>query len=272
MTGALDQLIALLSLQRLQDGSCRGASLDIGTRRVYGGQVLAQALTAAQQTIPDNRTIHSLHAYFLREGDHRVPIDYRIEITRDGRSFSTRQVTAIQNDQTIFIAQASFHLLEPGLEYQLAMPDLASSLPWDDVAASGRPAASLLARLIAPFDIRPARLSSGGPHHGVWFKTTHALSDDGNLQRAILAYVSDYGLVRSLLIPHGLQMENAPLRLASIDHGMWFHRPFRIDDWMLYLCKPLTTSNARGLARGSIYSRDGTLVASTMQEGLLRQI
>jgi len=283
MTDALDQLVSLLDLQRIDGTTFQGASLDIGTNRVYGGQVLGQALKAAQMTVGEGKIIHSMHAYFLREGDYQIPITYKVDITRDGRSFSTRSIAAIQYDKPIFIAVTSFHLKEAGPEYQPSMPEVVgpdSLKSLSEYDAAGRAGLSdklhNLLRLSAPFDMKPvvghATGNTNELHQLVWIKTIRPIPDDSDLHRAVLAYISDYGLVTTTLLPHKLEMGNPLLQLASIDHGMWFHRPFRADEWLLYACEPVTTCNARGLARGSLYNRNGILVATTIQEGLLRKL
>lgn len=284
MLDTLDKLVALLDLETLAPGRYQGNSFDIGTGRVYGGQVLGQALKAAQMTVSGGKSIHSLHAYFLREGNFNLPIEYRVDITRDGKSFATRTVTALQRDNPIFITITSFQIAETGLEYQQPMPDVPAPdmLPdLRELAASGTngPVDRLesLLRLSTPFDIKPIsnRYTGNAPDNKVprldaWIRTTHQLPDEMDLHRAVLAYISDYGLVRTSLLPHRTWLENPALQLASLDHGMWFHRPFRMDEWLLYSCEPVTTGRARGLARGSFYDQAGQLVATTMQEGLLR--
>ncbi len=280
MADTLDILVALLNLEPLASGQFQGNSLDIGTGRVYGGQVLGQALTAAQLTVGEAKTIHSLHAYFLREGDFRIPIDYHVDITRDGKSFSTRSVTAIQRDKPIFTTTASFHIAEAGLEYQHGMPDVPDPDSLTDLRdyPASEPVHRLL-QLSAPFDLKPVPgqdtvtdQTGKTARQCTWVKTTHPLSDSMDLHRAILAYISDYGLVTTALLPHRMRPVNPELQLASLDHGMWFHRPFRIDEWLLYACEPITTGGARGLARGSFYNRQGVLIATTIQEGLIRLI
>ena len=299
MEPRLRELIGLLTLERLEDNLFRGPSRDIGTKRVYGGQVLGQALKAAQYTV-ERRRIHSLHAYFLREGDHNSPIVYEVDRSRDGRSFAARRVVAVQHGRPIFTLSASFQKAETGLEYQADMPP---RIPPPDALPGIRELEShtqgelpekfqRLIHLSAPFDLRPLGLIEKGalqapppsgatqkartqktaaaPRRQLWFKTIDALPDDEDLHRSILAYVSDYGLLTTTLIPHGFHMFDKRLIMASIDHAMWFHRPFRADQWLLYDLEALSTSNARGLARGAIYLQDGARVATTMQEGLLR--
>lgn len=284
MKQPLDELIRLIQIKKLDDTVFEGESLDIGTGRVYGGQVLGQALKAAQLTVGDKKSIHSMHAYFLREGNHSIPITYQVDISRNGKSFSTRRVTAIQGNQPIFITDMSFQIMETGLEYQPHIP----STPEPDIAKHQTGSAKKiklpdrlqnLVNLTAPFDLLP--VGAADPENtlhdvqyskSVWIKTKQKINDDPDTHRALLAYVSDYGLVTTALLPHNLEYDSPNMQLASIDHAMWFHRPFRIDEWLLYYCEPVSTSNARGLARGSFYNESGMLIASTIQEGLIRQI
>ena len=271
-----------MMLERLEDNLFRGPSRDIGASRVYGGQVLGQALKAAQYTVED-RQIHSLHAYFLREGDHHSPIIYEVDRSRDGRSFSARRVVAIQHGRPIFTLSASFQTVEQGLEYQTKIPDVPGPDVLPDVheyesRITGRAPekSQRMITLSAPFELKPVTPldmelpENGRPVRQLWFRTVDKLPNDPDLHRAILAYVSDYGLLTTTLIAHGFDMFDDKLILATIDHAMWFHRPFRTDDWLLYEYEALSTSNSRGLARGTIYQQDGALVATTIQEGLIR--
>jgi acyl-CoA thioesterase-2 len=282
MTDALNQLIGLLKLEQLESNLYQGNSLDIGTNRIYGGQVLGQALTAMQLTVSDNKKIHSMHAYFMREGDHRIPITYQVEVSRDGSSFSTRHVSATQKNKRIFIANASFQIDEAGLEYQQVMPkvpgpELIKGLNDYNSHENDNLSGSLhsLPKLSAPFTIRPVNGMNhlDSPRQYTWIKTTRPIVDNNDvLHKALLAYLSDYGLITTALLPHGLNLQSSYLQLASIDHAIWFQHHVRVDDWLLYICEPLATGNARGLAKGRIYNRSGQLVATTMQEGLLRRI
>jgi len=284
MKPILQELVSLLELERLEDNLFRGPSRDIGTNRVYGGQVLGQAIKAAQYTVEENRNIHSLHAYFLREGDHDSPIIYEVERSRDGNSFSARRVVAIQHGRPIFTLSASFQFDEDGLEFGIEFPDV----PGPDEVLSVREYETKhldslpekfqrLLRLSAPFELKPVGLDEGiqsetySRCRHFWVKTIDDLPQEPQLHRSILAYVSDYGLLTTSLVPHGLRFTDTSLIMASIDHAMWFHRPFRMDDWLLYSCEAISTSNARGLAKGHFFQEDGTLVASTSQEGLVRQ-
>lgn len=277
------ELLSLLQLERIEDNLFRGESRDIGTRYVFGGQVLGQALSAAQQTVDDNRAAHSLHAYFLRAGDIDKPIIYNVERTRDGGSFSVRRVTAIQHGQPIFNFSASFQLPEAGVEHQLPMPAVPKP---DDIEPTAALPPEELARLppklqrwfgrSGPFEFRhvyprdelnpPKR----PPFQQVWFRLAERAPDTASLHRALLAYASDFHLIGTTMFPHGISFLQRNVQVASLDHAMWFHRPLRVDEWLLYSCDSPTAQGARGLARGMIYSEDGRLVASTAQEGLVR--
>ncbi|HEY6986069.1 MAG TPA: acyl-CoA thioesterase II [Rhodanobacteraceae bacterium] len=279
----VDELVALLRLERLEDNLFRGASRDIGTHRVFGGQVLGQALSAAQQTVDPARSAHSLHAYFLVAGDIAHPIVYNVERTRDGGSFSVRRVVAIQHGQPIFNCSVSFQIAEPGLEHQLPMPSVpkAEDLP----ARPAIPAEELekipakLRRWLSmrgPFEFRRVyprdELKPGKqpPYQHVWFRLCGRAPDDVVLHRAMLAYASDFHLIGTTTFPHGISYLQKNVQMASLDHALWFHRPFRVDEWLLYSCDSPTAQGARGLARGMIYTEDGRLIASTAQEGLIR--
>ena len=284
MNPILEELVAHLALERLEENLFRGPSKDIGTNRVYGGQVLGQAIKAAQYTVEEDRNIHSLHAYFLREGDHDSPIIYEVDRSRDGRSFSARRVVAIQHGRPIFTLSASFQFSEEGLEFGIDAPDV----PGPEDVSSVRDYETKyldklpekfqrLLRLSAPFDFKPLGLEetiktgSFAACRHFWLKTIDGLPAEPQLHRSILAYVSDYGLLTTSLVPHGLRFPDTNLSLASIDHAMWFHRPFKMDEWLLYSCEAISTSNARGLARGHFFTQGGKLVATTSQEGLVRQ-
>lgn len=282
MQSRLAELVAHLALERLEDNLFRGPSRDIGTAQVFGGQVLGQALKAAQTTV-ENRNVHSLHAYFLRRGDFNAPIIYEVERSRDGHSFSARRVSAIQHGQPIFTMSASFQSPESGLEFQPPLPDvpppesLSGVREYETRNLERLPdKVQRLLQLSEPFDLRP--VEPGREHHAedlavcrqFWLRTADSLPEDPDLHRSILAYVSDYGLLTTTLQPHGIHFTDLDLQMASIDHAMWFHRPFRVDEWLLCVYEAISTSNARGLARGAIYQRDGRLVASTIQEGLVR--
>jgi len=272
MTGPVADLIRLLDLEKVEENIFRGQNPADGAFRVFGGQVLAQALVAAARTAPPGRACHSLHAYFLRAGDPAIPILYEVDRSRDGGSFSVRRVVAIQHGAQIFILAASFQKEETGFEHQAAMPDVpppeALEAPKDD---------PLLAALwrARPFQFRPViprgladRPARPALDH-VWFRVPPPLAGDPVLHQAFLAYASDMWLLDTALLPHGKGLFS-DLQVASLDHAMWFHRPFRADDWMLYSQDSPAAGGARGFARGMIFARDGALVASVAQEGLIR--
>ena len=279
---AFAELLTLMQLEPLEVNLFRGVSRDIGTERVFGGQVLAQALLAASLTV-EERLAHSLHAYFLRAGDHDAPIVYSVDRSRDGRSFSSRRVVAIQHGRPIFTLAASFQVAEAGLEHQFGIPDVpapeqlstSALLPRDEFDHMPKSMQRWLDRF-GPFEFRPVR--GADPHDRVpqppykelWFKLHGDLEDDPRLHRALLAYVSDFHLVGTATLPHGISWVQGNLMIASLDHAMWFHRDFRLDDWLLYSCDSPSTSGGRGLARGMIHDRRGRLVASTAQEGVIR--
>lgn len=283
MNQALQQLVTGLRLEKLEENLFRGAIGDTLIKRVYGGKVLGEALEAAQLTVED-RPAHSLHAYFLREANAFHPVVYDVDRSRDGKSFSARRVTAIQHGQPIFTMEASFHRTEEGIDYQGKMPDVPppeavapSAFDWakfNDMSARYQ----RMMTIVAPFDLRPidgplgAKDELGNPVRRSWVKTAEQLPDEPDLHRAILAYLSDYGLIWTLLGHHGFTLQNENLVVASLDHAMWFHRPFRVDDWLLYHCVGVASTGARGLARGHFYTRDGQLVVSVAQEGLMRVI
>lgn len=272
-----------LALEKLEENLFRGAVSDTIIKRVYGGKVLGESLTAAQLTV-DDRPLHSVHAYFLREADSHSPVIYSVDRSRDGKSFSARRVTAIQHGQPIFTLEASFHKTEIGVEFQPAMPDVpppetVEPVVWDwDKFESLTPRYQRMMTITAPFEIRAIDgLSGSHDAHGtplrrVWIRTADRLPDATALHRAILAYISDYGLIWTLLAHHGFQLANDKVIVASLDHAMWFHRPFRMDEWLLYCCEGVSSAAARGLARGSFYTQAGALVVSVAQEGLMRAI
>lgn len=283
MSSTIDELLALLSLEPLEVNIYRGSNRDLGTGRVFGGQVFAQALVAARRTVEDEREAHSVHGYFILPGDLAAPIVYFVDRLRDGNSFTTRRVTAIQHGQAIFNLSASFHRDEKGLEHQSSMPDvpapedLAPELELiremaDRIPESLRPVLTqdrpLDFRPVAPID--PFRPQKRPPIRHVWFRTVAPLPDDRITHQAVLAYASDYGLLPTALQPHGVPFRSRELQIASLDHALWLHRPFRADDWLLYSVESPAAHGARGFVRGSIYTRDGTLVASVAQEGLMR--
>jgi acyl-CoA thioesterase-2 len=275
-------LLELLELEQLEVNLFRGESRDIGSGQVFGGQVLGQALSAASATI-DARIVHSLHAYFLRRGDVHAPIVYQVDRSLDGHSFSNRRVVAIQHGEPIFTMAASFQIAEQGFEHQIPMPQVPAP---ESLADSTRPPPELLHRVSErlrrffeqprPFEFRgvqPLELVQprrSAPARQIWFRAVGAVPDGEELHRCLLAYVSDYFLLDTATLPHGASVFSGEVIMASIDHAMWFHRPLRVDDWLLYAVESPSASGARGFARASIFSRDGRLVASTAQEGLVR--
>jgi acyl-CoA thioesterase-2 len=275
----LADLLKLLELERIEDRIFRGESRDLGGARVFGGQVLGQALTAASYTVRD-RSVHSLHAYFLVAGDVDAPIVYEVDVARDGKSFSNRRVVAIQHGQPIFNMTASFQVPEQGLEHQDAMP---STPPPEecpelgDVLAklSGRPRSDW-DREWAALDVRYAGTPRGSvderrdPVTRVWLRAADALADDPVLHAAVLTYASDLTLLSAAVVPHDTYIGDPRLQPASLDHAMWFHRPFRVDEWLLYDQVSPSASGGRGFATGRLFSADGRLVASAVQEGMLR--
>jgi acyl-CoA thioesterase-2 len=277
------ELLEVLDLEPLEVNIYRGTNRDIGSGRVFGGQVLAQALVAARRTIEEDRDAHSLHGYFILPGDLEAPIVYFVDRLRDGRSFTTRRVTAIQHGRAIFNLSASFQVRESGPEHQVAMPavpppeELVSELEQirrqaDRIPESLRGVLTqdrpLDFRIVAPQDpIDPVRSE---PVRHVWFRVIGELPDDILYHQAALAYASDYGMLATVLQPHGLGIRAPGLQVASLDHAVWFHRPFRADEWLLYAIESPAAAGARGFALGRVFTRAGTLVASVAQEGLTR--
>lgn len=282
MHPVVEDLLALLQLERIEDNIFRGQSRDIGSAQVFGGQVLGQALSAAHHTV-DGRVAHSLHCYFLRRGDVNAPIVYEVDRARDGGSFSVRRVVAIQHGRPIFNLAASFQAPESGLEHQAAMPDVAGPEGLADVT-DVEP--EIMARLPEklrrfllderPFEFRPVRpLNFTRPEKlppvkHVWIRTVGRLPDTLSLHQNLLAYVSDYELLGTSVLPHGLSFGHGNIQMASLDHALWFHRELRVDEWLLYAFDSPNASGARGFARGQFFTPDGTLVASAAQEGLIR--
>ncbi len=281
---ALARLVEALKLEKLEENLFRGPRASVGWQRVYGGQVLGQSLSAAMQTVDAERPIHSIHGYFLLAGDPEHEIIYDVERIRDGGSFTTRRVKAIQHGRAIFAMSASFHKVEESFDHQSAMPAVppADSLPSVGELMS-RLANELPENMRAywqranPIDMRivdPSRYTSRTerkPEQIVWLKTNGPLPDEPQLHFAALAYASDFTLLDTALVAHGKVLYDPDVQLASLDHAMWFHRPFRADDWLLYVQDSPSAFGARGFCRGTIYDRQGRLVASTAQEGLMRK-
>jgi acyl-CoA thioesterase II len=282
MNKLLEDLLKVMTLERLEINLFRGESRDIGSPQVFGGQVLGQALVAATATV-DARVVHSLHAYFLRRGDFNSPIVYEVDRAWDGKHFSTRRVIAIQHGNQIFNMSASFQVPEEGLDHQSQMPDVPAPETLPDLETLYRavidkapPAMRRILEQKRPFEFKPVhpqdftRTQKSPPFKNVWFRAVDKLPDDEALHRGLLAYASDFHLLDTALRPHAVPMSSPKLVVASIDHAMWFHRSLRVDDWLLYAIDSPSASGARGFTRGSVFSRDGRLVASAAQEGLIR--
>jgi acyl-CoA thioesterase II len=288
MNETLSAVIGLLDLEPLEVNLFRGQSRDIGTPRVFGGQVIGQALVGAARTVDLPRVPHSLHAYFLLPGDIAAPIVYQVDRLRDGRSFSARRVQAIQHGRPILSMIASFQTPEPGLEHQAPMPDVPppeslaplSVLRERWIAEAGPAAAHVAEALRIPSGIEfrpvdpqsPFRPAVAEPRKAVWFRAVDRMPDDPQLHRCILAYASDFHLATTALRPHARSGWSRSLIFASIDHALWFHRPARVDEWLLYWMDSPSAQGARGLARGLVFDRAGRLVASAAQEGLMREV
>ena len=283
MSRALDQLLTILDIERLEENLFRGLSPQVGWQRVFGGQVIGQALVAANRTV-NGRLTHSLHAYFLRAGDPSVPIIYNVDRIRDGGSFTTRRVVAVQHGQAIFSMAASFHKEETGLEHQIKMPEVP---PPESLPSEAELKACLIDRVPPqvkaywererPLEIRPVDLSryltpgNHDPSQQVWIRATGELSNEQSLHQCVLAYASDFTLLDTALIAHGRFVFDPKLMLASLDHALWFHRKLRADEWLLYAQDSPISGGGRAFCRGMLFTRDGKLVASTAQEGLLRE-
>ncbi|HXC53224.1 MAG TPA: acyl-CoA thioesterase II [Candidatus Limnocylindrales bacterium] len=275
----LDDVLRLLDVEELEVNIFRGHNPDEQRQRVFGGQVAAQALMSAARTVPAGRTVHSLHSYFLRPGDMKVPILYIVDRIRDGRSFTTRRVVAIQHGEAIFNLQASFQVPEPGLMHGLEMPDAPDpeTLPTnaERLASYGR---ALPRQAVEPraIDIRWCDPPGWKPHKGadsrsmIWMRADGVVPEDPLLHTCVLVYASDYTLTETVMRPHGVHWSDPGVMCASLDHAMWFHRPLKVDDWWLYVEDSPAAESARGLARGIIFDRSGRLCCSVVQEILLR--
>jgi acyl-CoA thioesterase II len=282
MSSAIQDILAILDLEPLEVNLFRGRSPQSRWQRVFGGQVIGQALVAACRTV-DGRPPHSLHAYFLLAGDPKVPIIYEVDRIREGRSFTTRRVVAIQHGQAIFSMSASFHQDEPGLTHQVAMPDVPAPEELPNESELRQRARASLPEAIRryyererPIDLRPVEFTRylgekfGNGRFHVWIRAIGKLPDDPAIHGCVLAYASDMTLLDTALVPHGRTLFEPDFMGASLDHALWFHRPFRADDWLLYAQDSPNLYGSRGFARGLIFARDGTLVASVAQEGLVR--
>lgn len=284
MSKVLTELLALLKLETIERGIYRGQSQDLGFRALFGGQVMGQALSAAQETVDPNRIVHSLHSYFLRPGDASKPVVYEVETIRDGGSFSTRRVQAIQNGQSIFYMTASFQQPEQGFCHQDGMPEVdgpENISSYHDFIRQHQHLLDDQRRPLflaeKPIEIRPVEQynwvqpEKTSPENHIWIKTNGKMPDDLRNHTAMLAYASDFHFLPTALFPHGVSHWAPNFQIATIDHAMWFHRPFRFDDWLLYSINSPAASSGRGLVRGQIFNRQGELVASTVQEGVIRQ-
>jgi len=281
-TETVNELIHILDLEEIEKNHYRATSPDEGWQRVYGGQVIGQALVAASRTVPEERPAHSLHGYFLRPGDTTVPILYTVDRIRDGRSFTTRRVVAVQHGRAIFNMSISFQEIEGGFDHQFPMPDapgpeglksehdlreewLAALPERPEWVASERP---IEMRPVDPVNIfHPEKRP---PSQMCWMRARNPLPDDPRLHQCVLAYLSDWSLLDTATLPHAVSFNQQNMQMASLDHAMWFHRPFRADEWLLYVQDSPSASGARGLNRGLIYDARGALVASAAQEGLIR--
>ena len=284
MSQALSNLLTLLNLEKIEEGLFRGQSEDLGLRQVFGGQVVGQALYAAKETVPAERLVHSFHSYFLRPGDSQKPIVYDVEVLRDGNSFSARRVAAIQNGKPIFYMTASFQAPEEGFEHQKTMP----SAPSPEGLKSETDIARALEKFLPPqvkekfmcdkpLEIRPVEFHNplkghvAEPARQVWIRASGAMPDDFRVHQSLLGYASDFNFLVVALQPHGVGFLEPGMQVATIDHSMWFHRPFNMNEWLLYSVESTSASSARGFVRGEFWSMDGKLVASTVQEGVMRK-
>ncbi|MEI9416320.1 acyl-CoA thioesterase II [Mesorhizobium sp. Cs1321R2N1] len=283
MTAAIDELLRILDLERLEHNLYRGRSPQVEWQRVFGGQTIAQALVAAQRTVEPDRFVHSLHGYFMRPGDIKVPIIYEVDRIRDGGSFTTRRVLAIQHGQAIFSLEASFQVDEKGLEHQFALPD---DVPPPEGLKTQRELLETADRVPEavrrfwarerPLELRPVNLQHYEsrdklpPRQNVWIRLAGPVPDDRALQSVLLAYLSDMTLLDTSTFAHGRGLFDPDIQAASLDHSMWFHRPHSLDGWLLYAQDSPSSSGSRGFSRGTLYARDGTLITSMAQEGLIR--
>lgn len=284
MGTVLQELVSLLALERIEHNLFRGQSQDLGWGRVFGGQVLGQALSAAAQTVPEGRVVHSMHGYFLRPGLTDKPIVYDVDRIRDGQSFTTRRVVAIQGGQAIFSMSASFQGVEDGFDHADPMPPA----PDPETLLSESALAARIAHMIPeplrtqvvaerPIEVRPVvpmnplRPTVAPPTRELWYRASGPLDDRPALHQYLLAYASDFNFLGTSMQPHGVSWLSPGMQVASLDHAMWFHRPFRFDDWLLYVIDSPSASGARGFVRGRFFDRQGRLVASCAQEGLIRR-
>jgi acyl-CoA thioesterase-2 len=284
MQPILQDLVDLLALERIDRDLFRGKSQDLGWGAIFGGQVFGQALSAAAHTVPSERTVHSAHGYFIRAGELKTPIIYEVDRLRDGKSFSTRRVVGLQEGEAIFSLAASFQVEEVGLEHQDAMPPVPAPESLRSEAEMALAFADFLpesvrarAAMPRPVEVRPVEFRNPfaptvqPPARRLWYRMIDRLPDDPALHRYLLAYISDFSFLSTALDPHGVSFMTPGLQIASIDHAIWFHRAFRVDEWLLYDIESPSAAGARGIVRGRFFDRTGRLVASTVQEGLIRK-
>ncbi len=283
MSKPLNELLALLQLEQLEQGLFRGESEHLGLPQVYGGQVIGQSLSAARYTVDSDRSVHSFHSYFLHPGDPTKAIIYDVENLRDGRSFSTRRVKAIQNGRPIFYLTASYHGEQPGFEHQNPMPEIKGPEHYASESELAEQIKHLLPEAIQKtfcgekaIEVRPVTVVNPlkprkeEPKQYLWVKANGQVPDNHLIHQYLLAYASDWGFLVTALHPHEVSLFTPKFQVATIDHSMWFHRPFKMDEWLLYAIESPTASNSRGLVRGEIYNQAGDLVASAVQEGVMR--
>ncbi len=283
MSKALTNLLSILSLEKLEERLFRAQSQDLGFGHLFGGQVLGQALNAAKQTVPENRTVHSFHSYFLRAGDHQLPVVYDVETMRDGGSFSARRVKAIQNGEAIFYMTCSFQGVEEGFSHQNTMPNikgpegllnqtelaktLVDVLP-ESTYRKWTSESPIEMRIVDPQNPLTPNVSEAKRY--VWIRANGKMPDDPKTHRYLLAYASDFNFLLTAAQPHGVSFLTPGVKMATIDHSMWFHRPFKFDEWLLFCIESPNANNGRGFVRGEFYNQKGELVASATQEGLFR--
>ena len=284
MSQALSNLVSLLALEKIEENLFRGRSEDLGFRQLFGGQVLGQALSAASQTVAPERPVHSVHGYFLRPGDAQLPIVYQVESPRDGGSFTTRTVSAIQKGRAIFTLMASFHADERGVSHQTPMPEVVGPEGLKNELEMALEYQHKLPEAVhnsmlnpKPIEIRrvnrynPLKPEPARPQQYIWFRADGPLPEDDHLHRYLFAYASDFNLLSTAALPHGISSLLPNIQMASLDHAVWFHRPLRMNDWLLYAMDSPSASGARGFSRGLVYNRAGELVASVAQESLMRK-
>lgn len=285
MASQLGQLLNILKLESTGESVFAAQNLFIGSPNVYGGQVLAQAVSAAQTTITDDKVLHSIHSYFIHPGDNDLDIEYRVFTVKNGRTFDTRRVIGYQKNREIFILSASFQKPEPGIEHQAVMPNVArpdSLTSFSDIFAQFAEKFNIEPRGIfspdGPFIFYPVESYDPfnpkirPPLNHTWFKTNGPLPDDPHVHQTTLAYASDFNLLITALFPHGLSFFTTPMQIASLDHAMWFHRPARTDEWLLYVVESSNANNGRAFCTGKIFNIKGDLIASVAQEGLIRKL